>query len=51
MKEYKSPVLEEIRERMKHDSWHVKFKRWCLVNWWFISCDIRYWCIKILKIK
>ena len=43
MKEYKSPILEKLREEMKHDKWYVKLARWWSVKWLFIRCDLRYW--------
>ena len=49
MKEYDSPTIKKIIDRMKHDPWYVKLYRWWNVDMWFIRRDIEYWIKNLLK--
>ena len=41
---YHSTIMQEIREKMDKDPWHVKLKRWYRVRVWIYTClTRRYW--------
>ena len=40
----RSKVLQDIRNEMKKDPWHIKLRRWCRLKIWVYKCRTRkYW--------
>ena len=34
----RSPVVDRIMKKMKNDPWHVKLKRWMVVEMYCVKC-------------
>ena len=40
----RSKIFQRILDKMEKDPWHVKLKRWCVINIWVYACLTRkYW--------